>query len=99
MIEQVKFQLWPLDKKLRVINTAREYVRRHESEMQEKFAQKRTFGTVKQQFQFLMIRMLQVRMSTKHLFIHDNLDVADALEIHQGDADRVDSLAATDQGH
>jgi hypothetical protein len=61
VIEQAKYQLWPLDKKLRVINTAKEYVRRHESELQEKFAQKRSLSTIKQQIQLLFIRFLQVR--------------------------------------
>jgi len=56
----LRFQLWPLDKKLRVIRTAKEYLRRHESELQEKYAQSRTFGSYVQQAQLFIIRLLQV---------------------------------------
>ncbi len=60
VIEQAKYQLWPLDKKLRVIQTAKDYVKRHETELQEKFAQSRTIATILQQVQHLFYRLLQV---------------------------------------
>ena len=62
-----RYQLWPLDKKLRVIRTAKEYVRRHESELQEKYAQSRTLGSYLQQAQLLLLRFLQVRLHGKAL--------------------------------
>eukprot|EP00095_Tigriopus_kingsejongensis_P002203 maker-scaffold1312_size48844-snap-gene-0.10 protein:Tk02203 transcript:maker-scaffold1312_size48844-snap-gene-0.10-mRNA-1 annotation:"transmembrane channel-like protein 1" len=59
VIEQTKYQAWPLDKKLRVIKQAKDYVRRHEDEMQEKMAQRRTMSSLFQGAQLLIIRFLQ----------------------------------------
>ena len=55
-----RFQIWPLDKKIRVIRTAKDYVKRHESELEEQLAQHRTFKGVLQQTKIQIIRFFTV---------------------------------------
>lgn len=64
-----RYQLWPLDKKLRIIKTAKDYVKRHESEMQEKFAQSLTLRSILQQTKHLFIRFLHVSINYDILYV------------------------------
>ena len=58
-----RFQIWSLDKKLRVIRTAKDYVKRHESDLQAQLAQERTFGSRLRQARMQMIRFFLVIIS------------------------------------
>ena len=60
VIEQTKYQLWPLDKKLRIMKTAKDYVKRHESELKEKMDQNRNFASIVTGSKVMVIRFLQV---------------------------------------
>ncbi len=60
LVSSYRFQIWPLDKKLRVIRTAKDYVKRHESELEEKLAQNRTFRGVITQTKIQIIKFLTV---------------------------------------
>ena len=55
-----RYQLWPLDKKLRIVEQAKIYLKRHESEMEERLAQSKTFASRLQQAQLWIIRYLLV---------------------------------------
>ena len=44
VIEQAKYQFWPLEKKLRVVQQGKEYVRKHQSEMEERLRESRTLA-------------------------------------------------------
>jgi hypothetical protein len=56
-----RHQLWPLDKKLRIMQQAKDYVKRHESELEEQLAQHRTFASTVLQAKMLLARMAQVK--------------------------------------
>ena len=58
-----RFQIWSLDKKLRVIRTAKDYVKRHESDLQAQLAQERTFGSRLRQARMQMVRFFLVIIS------------------------------------
>ena len=58
VIEMTKFQMWPMDKKLRVIQQAKEFVKRHESEMEERLAQSDSFSSRLQQFNLYVFRFM-----------------------------------------
>ena len=60
VIEQAKYQLWPLDKKLRVVQQAKDYVKKHHSEMEERLAQSRTISSRLQQVQHYAMKFFQV---------------------------------------
>ncbi len=57
----LRYQLWPLDKKLRVIEQAKMYLKRHESEMEERLAQSKTFASRLRQAQLWLIRFVLVK--------------------------------------
>ena len=59
---QFRYQLWPLDKKLRVIEQAKMYQKRHESEMEERLAQSKTFASRLQQAQLWLIKFALVKI-------------------------------------
>ena len=63
-----RFQIWSLDKKLRVIRTAKDYVKRHESDLQAQLAQERTFGSRLRQARMQMVRFFLVIIS--YLCLH-----------------------------
>ncbi len=69
MVHLIRFQLWPLDKKLRVVNQAKEYVKKHNSEMEERLAQSRTFGSRVQQLRLYIMKCLAVRLDISNLII------------------------------
>ena len=56
----LRFQIWSLDKKLRVIRTAKDYVRRHEHELEAQLAQDKTFRSRLQQSKMQIIRFFLV---------------------------------------
>ena len=60
VIEQVKFQLWPLDKKMRIIRQAKEYLQRHESEIEQRLAQEKTFASRMKHVKLLFYKFLQL---------------------------------------
>ena len=60
VIEQVKYQLWPLDKKMRILQQAKEYVKKHESEMEERLAQSKTCASRLKQMYFYVIKFILV---------------------------------------
>ena len=60
VIEQVKYQLWPLDKKMRILQQAKEYVKKHESEMEERLAQSKTCASRVKQMYFYVIKFIYV---------------------------------------
>lgn len=60
-ISPLRYQLWPLDKKLRIIKTAKDYVKRHESELKEKMDQNRNFGSIVKAGKMMFVRFMQVR--------------------------------------
>ena len=62
-----RFQIWSLDKKLRVIRTAKDYVKRHESDLQAQLAQERTFGSRLRQARMQMVRFFLVIISYLYL--------------------------------
>ena len=39
----IRFQLWPLDRKVRVVHQAKDYLKRHASEKEQQLAHDRTF--------------------------------------------------------
>jgi len=47
VIEQAKYQFWPLEKKLRVVQQGKEYVRKHQSEMEERLRESRTLARLR----------------------------------------------------
>jgi hypothetical protein len=57
----LRYQLWPLDKKVRVIEQAKMYLKRHESEMEERLAQSKTFASRLRQAQLWVIRLAMVK--------------------------------------
>ena len=60
MIEQAKYQFWPLEKKLRVVQQGKEYVKKHQSEMEERLAQSRTFASRIQQIYNFIVKFYQL---------------------------------------
>ena len=60
VIEQAKYQMWPLDKKIRVVQQAKEYVKKHNSEMEERLAQSKTCTSRVQQLYFYCLKYLMV---------------------------------------
>ena len=55
-----RYQLWPLDKKLRVVRQAKDYLDRHASEVEQRLAQDRTFKGRLQTAKLKFIKWLQV---------------------------------------
>ena len=55
-----RYQLWPLDKKLRVVRQAKDYLNRHASEVEQRLAQDRTFKGRLQTAKLKFIKWLQV---------------------------------------
>ena len=64
ILYNVRYQLWPLDKKIRVVHQAKDYLNRHASEVEQRLAQDRTFKGRVQTAKLKFIKWLQV------LFIH-----------------------------
>ena len=60
MIKNIRYQLWPLDKKLRVVRQAKDYLNRHASEVQQRLAQDRTFKGRLQTAKLKFIKWIQV---------------------------------------
>ena len=58
-----RYQLWPLDKKLRVVRQAKDYLNRHASEVEQRLAQDRTFKGRLQTAKLKFIKWLQVKKS------------------------------------
>ena len=58
-----RYQLWPLDKKLRVVRQAKDYLNRHASEVEQRLAQDRTFKGRLQTAKLKFIKWLQVEYS------------------------------------
>lgn len=66
----LRFQLWSLDKKLRVIRTAKDYVKRHESDLQAQLAQDKTFRSRLQQAKMQTIRFFLVGHIHQFVALH-----------------------------
>ena len=96
-----RFQIWSLDKKLRVIRTAKDYVKRHESDLQAQLAQDKTFGSRLQQARMQIVRFFLVIFSLGHILhgyqITFLLQVLVANDQSLGFRDH--ALAATHQRH
>ena len=73
VIEQTKYQLWPLNKKLRVVQQAKEYVKRHQSEMAERLAQSKTCSSRLQQMYLYCFKFIMVIKLYFYLFSSINL--------------------------
>ena len=71
ILEMVKYQMWPLDKKLRVLQQAKDYVKKHESEMEERLAQTATCASRLQQFYMLIMRMIGLLWKYVRDFLSD----------------------------
>ena len=50
VVDQVKYQLWPLDKKLRMVRQAKLFVSQHEKEMKNQLRSDKSFGSYVKQF-------------------------------------------------
>ena len=59
-IISIRYQLWPLDKKLRVVRQAKDYLNKHASEVEQRLAQDRTFKGRLQTYKLKFIKWIQV---------------------------------------
>ena len=64
MVINIRYQLWPLDKKLRVVRQAKDYLNRHASEVQQRLAQDRTFKGRLQTAKLKFIKWIQVSIKS-----------------------------------
>ena len=60
VLDQVRYQPWPLAKKIRVYRQAKDYVSRHESEIEQRLAQDKNFASQMKHFYMLFLKFLQV---------------------------------------
>ena len=62
VIEQAKYQDWPIQKKLRVVQQAKQYVKRHNKDMEERLAQSKTCASRIQQLLFYCMKYIMVKI-------------------------------------
>ena len=55
-----RYQIWPLDKKMRVVRQAKDYLNKHASEVEQRLAQDRTFKGRLQNAKLKFIKWMQV---------------------------------------
>ena len=69
VVDQVKFQLWPLDKKLRMLRQAKLFVSQHEKEMENQLKSDKSFWSYVKQFQLktVQITLFIIRWIREHL--------------------------------
>ena len=60
VIDQVKHQMWPLDKKLRIIKQAKQFVVQHEKEMQNQLKSEKSFCSYVQQGRLKIVQYSQL---------------------------------------
>ena len=65
-----RYQIWPLDKKIRVARQAKDYLKRHASEVEQRLAQDRTFNAKAKTAKLKFIKWMQV-MTFDIQFIED----------------------------
>ena len=58
-----RYQIWPLDKKIRVARQAKDYLKRHASEVEQRLAQDRTFNAKVKTAKLKFIKWMQVIMN------------------------------------
>ena len=59
----IRYQLWPLDKKVRVVRQAKDYLKRHASEVEQKLSHDRTFKGRLKKAKLQVIKWMQVLIS------------------------------------
>lgn len=57
LLDSVKQQPWDMRRKLKLIQQAKEYVKRHEGQLQERLAQSKSTRDVIARFKLLLIRV------------------------------------------
>ena len=69
VVDQVKYQLWPLDKKLRMVRQAKLFVSQHEKEMKNQLKSDKSFGSYVKQFwiRSVEIFLIVIRWIREHL--------------------------------
>ena len=69
VVEQVKYQLWPLDKKLRMVRQAKLFVSQHEKEMKNQLKSDKSLGSYVKQFwlRTVEIFLTVIRWIREHL--------------------------------
>ena len=69
VVDQVKYQLWPLDKKLRMVRQAKLFVSQHEKEMKNQLRSDKSFGSYVKQFwiRTVEIFLMVLRWIREHL--------------------------------
>ena len=60
VLDQVRYQPWPLAKKIRVYRQAVDYVSRHQSEIEQRLAQDKTLASRMRHLYLLFVRFLQL---------------------------------------
>ena len=60
VLDQVRYQPWPLTKKIRVYRQAVDYVSRHQSEIEQRLAQDKTLASRMRHLYLLFVRFLQL---------------------------------------
>ena len=55
-----RYQIWPLDKKIRVARQAKDYLKRHASEVEQRLAQDRTFNAKVKTAKLKFVKWMQV---------------------------------------
>ncbi|KAF6202241.1 hypothetical protein GE061_004639, partial [Apolygus lucorum] len=55
VLSQIKYQPWPMRKKIRLVQTAKAYIRRHEGALQERLAQKKSTKDILEHFNIILI--------------------------------------------
>ena len=53
---------------MRIMKTAKDYVKRHESELKDRLDQNRSFGSTIKSMQLVIIRFIQVSLSKGSVF-------------------------------
>ena len=69
VVDQVKYQIWPLDKKLRMVRQAKLFVSQHEKEMKNQLKSDKSFGSYAKQFWIRTVEIffIVIRWIREHL--------------------------------
>ena len=60
-----RYQLWSLDKKMRIMKQAKDYVKKHETEIEERLARSKTFSSYLGQIKLFIIKLFQVYLTIR----------------------------------
>ncbi|BES98283.1 TMC domain [Nesidiocoris tenuis] len=56
VLSQIKYQPWPMRKKIRLVQTAKAYIKRHEGALQERLAQKKSTKDIVEHVNIILIK-------------------------------------------